>query len=298
MARIHLYGTSQGDKLNCCRKTMNRRILDWAKFSQSPLHQKIISSWEAMLEDDSLKERDYHRYLFLNPAIFLTTHSSYLVASKVKIGAEYETDFVIANEGYSDGTQYTLIEIESPHSKLFDASGKPAAGLNAAIQQIRDWRRLLIEDRALFKRIFPTTSTRVIRNSKLRFKIVIGRRSSNAEHLEKRRQISEIENIEIISFDRLTDFAKRKIYFPKFSMIFNQTDDVPSQSLNELVSPFFQCVTDSEWRAICKNGNFHFYRHVIDKIIEYRKYNSHLEEFTQQQMNGSGLLCQKNDLHE
>lgn len=170
-----------------------------------------------MLEDSSLKEQDYQYYLQEHPAVFLTRQECYLVISRLKLSSEYETDFVTVREGYSNGTEYDLIEIESPHTRLFDTSGKPTAKFNAALQQIRDWKRLLMKDKYLFSRTFPTEHTKIIRESKLNFKIIIGCRSEDLDEMEKRRQICEQENIEIISFDRLSQVARRRQYYFKIT---------------------------------------------------------------------------------
>ena len=174
---------------------------DWTKFRSSDVYTNILTSWEVMLADSTLKEQDYQYFLQCHPAIFLIVAESYLVISKLKLSSVYETDFVIVKEGYSNGTEYELIEIESPHVKLFDKSGKLTAKFNSALQQIRDWRRLLTSDKHLFRTTFPTENTKIIRDSKLSFKIIIGRRSDDLEEVEKRRQIEMEQNIEIISFD-------------------------------------------------------------------------------------------------
>lgn len=153
-----------------------------------------------MLEDKSLKEQSYQTFLSTHPAIFLAPYDCYLVISKLKLGSEYETDFVVVTEGYSNGTNYSIIEIESPHTKLFTSSGVPTSKFNSALQQIRDWKRYLQDNRTFTKNYLPSTSTRLIRDSKINFKIIIGRRDENIQHLEKRRQIMDTDQIEIISF--------------------------------------------------------------------------------------------------
>ncbi len=200
-------------------------IYDWESLIKTPLYRNILDNWRALLDNNRLKEADYHNFLATNPAIFLMERNSYLAISKLKLGSEYETDFVIVKEGYSNGTIYELIEIESPHTALFDKSGKPTAKFNAALQQIRDWKRFLINNKPIFKRILPTTNTRIISNSRLRFKIIIGRRTHDLDQLEKRRQISEEENIEIISFDRLTEIAQNRCCFWNDSDIFSAEMD-------------------------------------------------------------------------
>ena len=253
---------------------------DWTKFRNSLVYQDILEVWEKLLTNTRLKEQDYQHFLQQYPAVFLTIQDSYLVISRLKLAGTYETDFVIVKEGYSNGTLYELIEIESPHTKLFDNSGKPTAKFNAALQQIRDWKRLLINDKPMFMRTFPTDNTKVIGDSKLSFKIIIGRRSDDQEEVEKRRQIAEQENIEILSFDRLTDIARyRKYYFESAMISSGQMDSEPFYKRNALGNPFFVCMTDSEWRTICRRGHHHFYSGLLDEILERRRYNQHFEQF-------------------
>lgn len=252
----------------------------WSKFTKTKLYASIICEWEMMLNNDTLKEQDYHRFLFKNPSMFLICHDAYLVLSKIKLGMDYETDFVIVEEGYSEGTIYELIEIETPHTKLFDNKGKPTAKLNSSLQQIRDWKRYLINNKSFLKRTFPTSNTKIIRDSKLKFKIIIGRTTENLEELEKRRQIAEENNIEIISFDRLTEFARhRQLFFDEARIMAAQMDAVSYHKKNQLANPFFECTNDSTWRQICKNGHSHFYSNNLDIILQNRTYSEHFESF-------------------
>ncbi|MBN9350344.1 MAG: DUF4263 domain-containing protein [Chitinophagaceae bacterium] len=255
-------------------------LYDWTNFPKTKLYSDIISEWQMLLDNESLNELSYQSFLQKTPAIFLTASDSYLVVSKLKLGSDYETDFVIVEEGYSDGTIYEIIEIETPHIKLFDQKGKPSAKFNAALQQIRDWKRFLINNKNEFKRIFPTVSTKVIKDSRLKFKMVIGRRTENLEYLEKRRQIAELENIEIISFDRLTDLAKSRRHFsdiPEFYAA--QMDSVSYALKNELANPFYKCMSDSEWRSICKKGHSHIYTNMINDIVNIRTYSDYFEVY-------------------
>lgn len=255
-------------------------IYDWESLVKTPLYRAILDNWRTLLDNDQLKEADYHNFLAANPAIFLIESNAYLAISKLKLGSEYETDFVIVKEGYSDGTIYELIEIESPHTALFDKSGKPTAKLNAALQQIRDWKRFLINNKPIFKRILPTVNTRVISNSRLRFKIIIGRRIDDLDQLEKRRQISEEQNIEIMSFDRLTEIAQSRCCFWNYPNLFSsEMDEIDYEKKNELANPFARCISDSQWKRFCKKGSFHFYSRMIDEILQCRTYNNYFDEF-------------------
>ncbi|NTU50654.1 MAG: DUF4263 domain-containing protein, partial [Desulfobulbaceae bacterium] len=248
----------------------------WNKLVRSPILQEIKKEWVALLDDKKGKEKDYHSFIQKHPALFLCGYESYLAISKLKLGSDYETDFVVVKDGYSGGTIYELIEIEIPHTSLFDNKGVPTSKFNSALQQVRDWKRWLMDNRGIFKNVLPTTSTRILRNSKIRFKIIIGRRTDNQEHIEKRSQIEELENIEIISFDRLTDVFEQRITFER--MAWTQAN-VESFKRNELANPFHVCVTDSEWRKICRKGGSHVYSNLIEEILEVRTYNEYFEKF-------------------
>lgn len=255
-------------------------VYDWESLVEMPLYQKILDDWCELLDNDKLKEAAYHDFLAAAPFFFLTNDDSYLVISKLKLGSEYETDFVVVKEGYSDGTIYELIEIESPHTSLFNKSGIPTAKFNSALQQIRDWKRFLINNKPAFKRALPTLNTRVISDSRLRFKIIIGRRPDNLEEIEKRRQISESENVDIISFDRLTEIAqKRRIFWNDPTLFSSQMDQLDYERKNALANPFARCISDAQWKGFWKRASFHFYSRMVDEILRSRTYNRYFDEF-------------------
>lgn len=258
---------------------MKAEIYNWDRIIGSKVYADIKAMWVEKLADVKLKEQDYHSLLQKHPALFLASHNSYLVVSKLKLGSDYETDFVIVKEGYSDGTIYELVELETPHTKLFDQSGKPTAKLNSALQQIRDWKRCLKEDKGLFKKIFPTANTRVVSNSRLRFKIIIGRRTDNAEEIEKRKQIADEQNVEIVSYDRLTDKLNRSYFLETAQIYSSQMDGKPYELRNALANPFYTCISDSDWRQICRRGDSHIYHVLLDEILNIREYNDCFEKF-------------------
>lgn len=265
--------------MNLSLKALNHQY-DWNELLGTKIWNEIKQEWKLLIENKQLKESAYHAFLRKHPLLFLCTYRSYLAISKLKLGANYETDFVIVEEGFSEGTKYELIEIESPHTKLFNSNGTPSAKFNSALQQIRDWRRFLKDNRNIFSKAFPTTSTRIDTDSKLSFKIIIGRRTTNKEELDKRHQISEENNIEIWSYDRLTDILESRMYFPDTAIIGStQVQALPFHILNELANPFFECTSDSDWRKICKKGGSHIYYHIIHDILSIRKYNEYFDKF-------------------
>lgn len=259
-----------------------QELYNWGSLKNSTTLEKIKSDWLNLLNDTTQNENAYHKFIASNPFFFISFIESYLAISKLKLGAEYESDFVVVKEGYSDGTIYEFIEIESPHTQLFDSKGKPSAKFNAALQQIMDWKRFLIDDKNFFKKFLPTTSTKIVGDSRIRFKIIIGRRTENKDEVEKRRQYAEIHNIEIISFDRLTDILMMRKGFHNDPLIYSGQmhflDD--AEKKNSLANPFFECIGDSTWKKICKAGhNKHFHTNYLNEILNNRTYSEYFDMF-------------------
>ncbi|MDT0676469.1 Shedu anti-phage system protein SduA domain-containing protein [Autumnicola musiva] len=244
--------------------------MNWHNILDHRFKKDFINKWQTLL-DANHTENYYQNFLSKNAGLFLGNENCHLVISKLKLGSELETDFVTLTDGFSNGNQFELIEIKRPNSKLFTKKGLISSDLNRAGQQIRDWKRWLIENKAWFHKYLPTTSTRVISESYLNFKIIIGRRSSNPYEIEKRNQIGKEIGAEIRSFDYLTDKFKTRTFYPRSWL---ESGDQFLES--ELANPFYQAMSDSEWKKICnskKLSTFHFYSLHTKQILDNRRYN-------------------------
>lgn len=236
----------------------------------------LISEWENLL-DKNLTEKYYHKFLADNAGLFLGNDDCHLAISKLKLGSELETDFVTVTDGFSNGNLYELIEIKQPSAKLFTEKGMISSDLNRATQQIRDWKRWLIDNRTWFKNHLPTISTRVVNKSHLKFKIIIGRRLSNTKDIDKRNQIGEEIGAEIRSFDYLTDRLRKRVFYPTAWL-----SDKNYMYEQSIANPFYKAISDSDWKKFCKSedlANFHFYSAHCKKILEMRKYNDRIKTY-------------------
>ena len=242
----------------------------------STIMSALVERWKNTL-DSNLKESVFHQFIHDHAGFFFGNDNCYLTISKLKLGCDYETDFVNVIDQRSNGIIYELIEIEKPNSKLFTTSGVPAKDLSSAMQQIRDWKRFLIENKAWFKKYLPSQTTRVINNSGVIFTIIIGRRSENALEIEKRNQIANELRINIRSFDYLTDLLERKRFFNDACL------DVNSELWleNQIENPFYKAINDSKWRKFCstKFNWTHFYKNNCEEIIKIRDYNDLIHDF-------------------
>ncbi|WP_321369967.1 Shedu anti-phage system protein SduA domain-containing protein [uncultured Draconibacterium sp.] len=236
--------------------------------------RNLEEEWNALL-DENLTERHYHKFLIDNAGLFLGNENCHLVISKLKLGSDFETDFVTLSDGFSNGNRFELIEIKQPGAKLFTEKGLISKEFNQAIQQIRNWKRWLIDNRTWFKNYLPTINTRVISKSQLKFKIIIGRRLTNPHDIEKRNQIADEIGAEIRSFDYLSDKFKRREFYHTTWLA---TD---KEFYGEfLANPFYKAFTDSKWKQFCNSEQIsgsHFYSHHCEKILKYRKYNDRIK---------------------
>ena len=91
------------------------------------------------------------------------------VFHEVEFGNTYRCDFVWLNDN-SDGPEWTIVELEKPNMRLFNADGKPSKALNDSIEQIKTWQRYFSEYPAEKKRIFGAVA-------KFRFILVAGNKA-------------------------------------------------------------------------------------------------------------------------
>lgn len=161
------------------------------------------------------REEDIQRFLQTNPQ-FLIQHlgggHGRWVIPKQKLGAEHVTDFLIA-EAHSFGHDWQAVELESPLRAMFNKNGDPSQHLNHAIRQITDWRAWLKSNQAYASR--PRTDNGLGLtdiDSNVKGLILIGRRSTtDAETNSRRRQLVQSLNIEIHSYDYLSQALKGRL---------------------------------------------------------------------------------------
>lgn len=251
----------------------------WSKITGSPLHQKIIDEWTTLLNDSEKKESDYQLFISDHAGFFFPRNQDYngnqLVLEKTCLGSDYITDFVnlLCNRSYGFG--YTLIEIESPHDKLYTKSGTPSVAFNSALEQIRSWKRWISANMDTAKRIFPSKEFAITGIPSIKYMIIIGRREDGQEVLEKRNQIFRDEGIEVRSFDYLTDVIEFRSFYSHL-WISNDFSFISEQDNNEFSSPFYKAIPDATWRKMLKEflpNHSHMVGQNIKSILAHRMYN-------------------------
>ena len=204
-------------------------------------YTEALAKWEKLVEGN-LDEHAYQKFLRIHAGLFLATslHDG-VVLSKVKLGAEFETDFVVVTDRFSAGLGYRFIELEIPQDKLFTKRSKPTNRLNTALAQVDSWKQWLLTHPVEASERFPSAGNSVGFPSNYDFEILIGRRfGENSWQSKDRAWISETHGVSIRSFDSLTSSAS-----------LNRWHSVGrSQTLNGHPESMEATLSRSDWSAL------------------------------------------------
>lgn len=256
----------------------------WSLLSRSlkHLHDQIVHDWELLIDDPATDERSCLRFVRDHGALFFQRRTETPISiSELSLGSDYKVDFVTATEGFSGGTTYKLIELESPNSKLYRSDGKTSARLSGAIDQILEWRRWISQHRTQARKLFPSTRWNSDAAPTFSYQIVIGRRSETAKVQDKIWSRIHEAGIEIVSFDRLTNFLR----FPLFDDNYWAGLSTQGQEylddrnlLNRAACPFVKTISDSLWRKAASENHVESSSHLISPFLDYIAPNTNLNE--------------------
>lgn len=157
------------------------------------------------LINDARSEQPLQEFLASRPAILrcvVPAAPDVWVFDRRKFGSEFIPDFLVAYRN-SAGLNWTLVELESPTAQALTGRGRPAAKLNEALGQIRDWRiwlrkNIAYADTQLGLRGLDAEAPGIV---------IIGRRANvTAANAERYRELATNQDA-VMSYDRLTDMV-------------------------------------------------------------------------------------------
>ena len=188
----------------------------------------LTDDFRDLLAKDGTEE-DIQQFLSDHPRIlargFISTMG--FIVPKFKFGAEYISDFLIAD--WRQAWSTVLVELEPKEAKAFNKNGTPAKRLSQAMKQLAEWNQWIENHNQYFQeRLEPHIEklisrlesahsryagfTRPLRQLRHRMHtanlVIIGRRGEDFPKEQKRRAaLSRFtgNNIEILSYDWLLD---------------------------------------------------------------------------------------------
>lgn len=182
--------------------------------------------------DQAKNEREIGYYLKANLNLLrvLNEHSwnCVKISPEFSVGTKYRADFIIlsACSGYWN---CVLVEIQNPNDRIYTKKQEYTASLKEGMRQIQEWQMYISRHESTFREqlaelvpdepaycsnasVHQRASTE-IRDSRtvIRYiyKILIGKRQSLDEERNQRRNTLIDPHCEIVTFDRLLDYAKK-----------------------------------------------------------------------------------------
>lgn len=269
-------------------------IHEWSRLNKdaSYLIEEITDKWNDMLNDTSLTEPDYHKFISKNAGLFYGDPcNSFVLLSQIKLGSDYVPDLVQIFDNESYGFIYRFIELESPHDLVYTKSSRPSSSLTEAVQQIHDWKRWIEAHLSSAKELFPSKAFHVWGDPQFQYQIVIGRRDSELNNTHKRNQLSKELGVEIRSYDRLTSNLRKRMFTDIPFVDFQEPEPVSDLMRNKLANPFYEAFSHSQWKAFLKEPKL-YTSHMValnaEKIVRLRKYNELVDAFTEFESNVQG----------
>ncbi len=243
----------------------------------------LIGEWTSLLTDTSLVEEDYQKFIAEHAGLFFGSPTSSLVTiSKFEFGNDHKADFVVPHDEGSYGFVYEIIEIESPNDKAFTQAAIPSQALAAALKQIQDWRRWLSNHPLEKAELLPSKALLLNGDERFNFSIYIDRRERLSKYDEARRDFEKSHNIQLRSFDRLTERLENYAFFNTTILSSAEESRLGESDLNELANPFFQAMTFKEWKTFCRKPGFHvshMYALNAKRVLESRRYSALLGKY-------------------
>ncbi len=238
----------------------------------------VLNKWEKLLNARE-KEEIYQDFIARHAGLFLCDGERHLISiSKLRLGADYVIDFAVAEENFSHGLYWELIEIKTPTTSPFTKKGQPVARLTGAIQQIHDWKRWILDHRREAERLFPGNGMRTERKPNFKFTIIIGSRDNSEAWLDKRNQLSDELRIDIRSFEYLTELFRMNSYHDRAYIFSTEAKRLNDWQMNQLANPFCKAYTDYRWRQVLRKtiGGSHFVSQSAEALLSYREHNHDL----------------------
>jgi hypothetical protein len=182
--------------------------------------------------DAAAREEDVQKFLTENPYILAEQlpHCHHVIP-KFRFGGEFVSDFLLP-EMASSGTTWVLVELEPTNAQLVTASGQLAERVRVGVQQVRDWRDWLLNNRDMAVRPRSKNGLGLSDIDDVWGWVVVGRRMQVTPRFNQlRKQILNDAHIEIMTYDRILEqFRARAQHWENWEKAWAPTREVSKRS--------------------------------------------------------------------
>jgi len=207
-----------------------------------------LNEWRKLTATEGIPEREITGFLRRNAGLFFHQPFDYpFVLSEIRLGSEFVVDFALPEDRSSEGTRWHLFEIELPGTPPFKSNGDKSARLSHALDQIEQWKSWLKRRCRMVQNLFP--HNRWLVDVSFEYHIVIGTRENSAKWLERRNELSGEYNVQIRSFDSLSE--RPAFLAPLWTDIgcweaHDQGAFAPRVA-NAIANPLYQAFSHAQW---------------------------------------------------
>jgi Shedu protein SduA, C-terminal len=157
------------------------------------------------------REEDLQRFFAENPFILAEQlPHCHFVIPKFRFGGKYVSDFLLS-EFASSGRTWVLVELEPANVQLVTKSGHLAKRVRTGVQQVKDWRDWLMDNRDEAIRPRSRNGLGLEEIDDIWGWVVVGRRSQVTDRFNQlRNQILKESRIVVMTYDRLLEWFKTR----------------------------------------------------------------------------------------
>lgn len=260
----------------------NHPALPWSWFKKTDLSRRVLAEWKNLISVSDVRETQITAFIRRNAGMFLYGPLRYPFAlSEIRLGADHVVDLAFAEDRWSDGTRWHLVEIELPSTPPFKKNGDKSARLCHALDQIERWRSWLRRCCRAARDVLPHDFG--YRDSIFQFYVVIGTVENTGPWLERRNELAQDLRVEIRSFGWLTERLRQTPGWFVDQSEWTAHDEKPfvPRVANALANPFFEAFQHAEWidtvRNCCNCGRIMDLN--ADVILSRRRYSPLLKQF-------------------
>jgi hypothetical protein len=191
-----------------------------------------IKDFRKMLNKKLSNERSILNFIREEEAYFLIGsilenydfgHHAAFLFPEFKLGTEYIADYLLIGKN-SGGYEFVFIELESIRQGITTKDGSIGKAINKGVKQVEDWSTWLQSNFSTLRSIFKKSKYDQAdlseefydyESTRIHFVVVAGRRKDfNKRTYRVRRTKKKENNILILHYDNLIDYAESKIGNP------------------------------------------------------------------------------------
>lgn len=253
----------------------------------SKLINVIKQEWSQLLSSKNNDSNLYCNFLANHATLFFQHFNQGarfypIVISDVKLNHSITVDFVVAEDKYTEGINYHIIKIGTPHESARNKSGAISKTLSKLIKDIELWNNWINTNPSKVQSLFPSRKV-----ESFKYWIFTGMEYTflTSRSLDNRiigNYISGNLCIQIEPFTYFTNSLEHLFFYDTLDVSTTQWESVSLITKNKLANPFFKALSQDNWIKMVRHPNFstpHLISDNAELLLQYLEDNGSLDKF-------------------